>query len=132
MTIQNPISDLIVRIRNAQLTNKNKVLIPLSKIKLAIIKILYTEGYIINFSIYEKYNNKKYIKLKLKYFNNKPVIEEITQISKPSARIYKSNNKLPIIKNGLGILLISTSQGIMTDKKAKLLGLGGELICSII
>lgn len=129
MTMQDPISDMLTCIRNNQIANKHFVEIPFSNIKISIIKVLKNEGYI---KQYELINEKKIkIRLELKYFNNKPVIEKINRISKPSLRIYKRVNKLPKIMNGLGIAIISTSKGVMTDANARKMGIGGEIICYV-
>ncbi|CAL4323242.1 30S ribosomal protein S8 [Buchnera aphidicola] len=129
MSMQDPISDMFTRIRNGQKANKIFVNIPCSKVKIAISKLLKDEGYIIDYKILGE--KKKILTIYLKYFNNSPVIEKVIRISKPSLRIYKKKNNICSVINGLGIAIISTSKGIMTDKKARKLGVGGELICHI-
>lgn len=129
MTMQDPISDMLTCIRNNQIANKTFVEIPFSNIKISIIKVLKNEGYIKQYEIIKEKKTK--IRLELKYFNNQPVIEKINRISKPSLRIYKRVNKLPKIMNGLGIAIISTSKGVMTDANARKMGIGGEIICYV-
>ncbi|WP_041069118.1 30S ribosomal protein S8 [Candidatus Ishikawella capsulata] len=129
MSLQDPIADMLTRIRNSQASNKLIVRIPSSKMKAAIAFILKEEGYIDNFNI--EGNIKSVLELKLKYFKGKPVIENIERISRPGLRIYKRKNKLPKIMAGMGIILVSTCKGVMTDRSARQLGLGGEIICSV-
>lgn len=130
MTIQDPVSDMLTRIRNSQLANKTSVIMPSSKLKLSISIILKQEGYIKDYFVQEN-GFKPELELTLKYFNGKPVIENIKRISSPSLRVYSKSNKLPIIMAGLGIAIISTSKGVMTDKSARCAGLGGEIICHV-
>ncbi|QCI27322.1 30S ribosomal protein S8 [Buchnera aphidicola] len=130
MSMQDPISDMLTNIRNSQLANKISVCIPSSNFKIAIANVLKKEGYIDDYSI-EKKNNKTTLTIFLKYFNGKPVIDEIKRISKPSLRIYKKKNNLPIVMDGLGIAILSTSKGIMSNKMAYKFGLGGEIICTV-
>lgn len=127
MNMQDTISDMLTRIRNAQLAYMETVLIPISKIKIEIARILKEEGYILYYE-----NDKKNIKIKLKYFKGKPVIEKIKRISKPSLRIYQGKDKLKKVANGLGIAIISTSEGVMTSYEAKKKGIGGEVICTVV
>lgn len=127
MSMQDPISDMITCIRNSQVSKKKLVIFPSSKIKLAIAKILKEEGYIEDFYI----TKKNFIEIILKYFKEKPVIDSIIRISKPGLRIYRSRKKLPKVIGGLGIAVISTSKGIMTDSNARKLNLGGEIICYV-
>ncbi|WMC20348.1 MAG: 30S ribosomal protein S8 [Enterobacteriaceae bacterium PSpyr] len=129
MSLQDPISNMLTYIRNSQIIKKKKITIPFSNIKKEIAKILKQEGYIKNYKI--KIKNFKKIELILKYFKNKPVIENITRISKPSLRIYKKKKHIPVVMNYLGIAIISTSKGIMTDSLARKFGLGGEIICYV-
>ncbi|XBC43251.1 MAG: 30S ribosomal protein S8 [Buchnera aphidicola (Meitanaphis flavogallis)] len=130
MTMQDPIADMLTRIRNSQLANKISVIMPSSKLKVAISMVLKEEGYIINYAI-KNCVNKLQLKLILKYFNGKPVIEAVKRISSPSLRIYNRKNRLPKVMDGLGIAIISTSKGVMTDKSARRIGLGGEVICHV-
>ncbi len=130
MSLQDPIGNMLTIIRNGQLSKKSSVSFYYSKIKESIIKILFKEGYIKNYSLFSD-NNIKKILVYLKYFLNKPVINIIKRVSKPSLRIYKNYNNLPVIYSGLGILIISTSLGILTNKQAYKLKVGGEIICYI-
>ena len=130
MSLSDPIADMLTRIRNAQLVKKNTVEMPCSRTKKAIAQVLKDEGYIENFTI-EKKDEKDTIKVYLKYYAGKSVIEKIKRISKPGLRIYSTCRDLPVVMNGLGITIISTSSGVMTEKNAKLAGIGGELICCV-
>ncbi|QCI23466.1 30S ribosomal protein S8 [Buchnera aphidicola] len=130
MTIQDPISDMLTRIRNSQLANKVSVIMPSSKLKVAISIVLKNEGYIKNY-IVKNCINKPELELFLKYFDGKPVVENVKRISSPSLRIYNKKNKLPRVMAGLGIAIVSTSKGVMTDKSARREGLGGEIICHV-
>jgi len=129
-----PIADMLTRIRNASAVKKKKVYVPFSKIKLEILRILKSEGFILGFEEI-KAGSQDYkfggISVDLKYEGNKTVISDIKRISKPGRRVYVSNDDMPRVLNGLGIAIISTSQGIMTNVKARKLGLGGEVICEI-
>lgn len=129
MNVQDPIADMLTRIRNSQKANKISVVMPSSKIKVAISSVLKKEGYIENYMIHNIKNS--ILELFLKYFNGQPVIEKIERVSSPGLRIYNKHNKLPTIMSGLGIAIISTSKGVMADKLARKLGLGGEVICYI-
>ncbi|WP_348769404.1 30S ribosomal protein S8 [Buchnera aphidicola] len=129
MSMQDPVADMLTRIRNGQSANKYSVKIPASKLKYSIIKLLKKEGYINNYNL--QGTNKLEIEVILKYFKGKSVIEKIHRVSRPSLRIYKKKNDLPKVMAGLGIAVISTSQGIMTDHMARKLGLGGEIICYV-
>lgn len=131
MSMSDPIADMLTRIRNAQQAKKLTVQMPNSKMKLSIAKVLKDEGYIEGFDIV-KDSEKAALVITLKYFRNNPVIEKITRISKPGLRIYKSKPDLPQIMNGLGITIVSTSKGVMTERKAKQEGVGGELICFVV
>ncbi len=130
MSLSDPIADMLTRIRNAQLVKKKTVEMPCSRTKKAIAQVLKDEGYIENFTI-EKKDEKDTIKIYLKYYAGKSVIENIKRISKPGLRIYSTCRDLPVVMNGLGITIISTSSGVMTEKNAKLAGIGGELICCV-
>lgn len=129
MSMQDPVADMLTRIRNGQSANKCSIKMPFSKLKSSIVKLLKEEGYIENFNI--QGSEKLEIEVILKYFKGKSVIEMIQRISRPSLRIYKKKNDLPKVMAGLGIAIISTSQGVMTDLKARSLGLGGEIICYV-
>ncbi|WP_367670584.1 30S ribosomal protein S8 [Sodalis-like secondary symbiont of Drepanosiphum platanoidis] len=129
MSMQDPISDMIVRIHNGQNAYKNLISMPSSKMKISIANILKNEGFIKDYECIE--SNKPILILKLKYFKGKPVIEMIKRISKPGLRIYKKSDKLPKVMDGMGIVIISTSKGIITDKKARKSNIGGEIICYV-
>lgn len=125
-----PISDMLTRIRNAQTANKVAVRMPASGIKTAIAKVLKEEGYIEEYSA-DKEGAKPLLEVRLKYHQGLPVISNLQRISRPGLRIYKSANELPSILGGLGIAVISTSKGIMTDRAARKAGIGGEVICAV-
>ncbi|MBL8498288.1 30S ribosomal protein S8 [Nitrosomonas sp. JL21] len=131
MSMSDPIADMLTRIRNAQLAKKGSVDIPDSRIKQAIASVLKDEGYIEDFII-KNQNNKNTLEIILKYYSGNPVIENIKRISKPGLRIYKSSQTLPNVMNGLGISIVTTSRGVMTGKNARLLGIGGELLCIVV
>lgn len=130
MSLQDPVSDMLTRIRNAQKANKISVSMPSSKYKLSIVKVLKDEGYIQDFSVSGE--KLKELTISLKYYQGKPVIEKIRRISRPGLRIFKSKDDLPSVNGGLGIAIISTSKGVMTDKQARASGNGGEVICTVI
>lgn len=129
MTMQDPIADMFVRLRNAQSVKNEFVNMPSSKLKIEIAKILEEEGYINGYDLLG--DKKPELKITLKYFKDKPVIDFIKRISKPSLRVYCRSSELPKVLGGLGIAIVSTSKGLMTDKKARLLGEGGEIICHV-
>lgn len=132
MTMTDPIADYLTRIRNAIIAKKEEVVIPASNIKVAITKLLKNEGFIKNFKILEEKSKQGVIKIHLKYDDDgNPVITHLERISKPGRRIYVSKDEVPRVLNGLGIAVISTPYGIITDEKARKLGVGGELICKI-
>ena len=130
MSLQDPIADMLTRVRNAQKANKVSVEMPASKQKARIAAVLKDEGYISDFKVSEDKLNQ--LTIMLKYFQGKPVIEEIRRISRPGLRIFKSKDELPSINGGLGIAIISTSKGVMTDAQARAAGHGGEVICSVV
>ncbi len=129
MSMQDPIADLFSRINNAQSRRKTSVVVPSSKKKISLLSLLKDKGYIDSYDISD--SAKPEIEIKLKYFEGAPVIKELKRISKPGLRQYSSKTKLPEINGGLGIAIISTNKGLMTDTEAKEAGLGGELICSV-
>jgi len=129
MSMQDPISDMLTRIRNGQKSNKFLVTMPSSNLKLSISNVLKKEGYIENYDIKGKIKPK--LEIILKYFQGKGVIENIQRISRPGLRIYKNKNNLPKVISGLGIAILSTSKGVITDYQARKLGIGGEIICYI-
>lgn len=130
MSMSDPIADMLTRIRNAQLAEKKIVQIPSSNLKKAIAKVLKDEGYITDYKIHQV-GNKNHIEISLKYYAGFPVIEKIARVSKPGLRIYKSTNNIPNVMDGLGIAIISTSKGVMTDRNARLAGVGGEVLCVV-
>ena len=130
MTMTDPISDLLTRIRNGQLVKKASITCPSSNIKLAILKVMKEEGYIRDFTLSED-TKGKVIQISLKYFHGEPVIKEIVRISKPGLRVYSSVKNMPVYKNNMGVSIISTSRGVMTNFKAKEINIGGEVICRI-
>tara|TARA_B100000767_G_C19475602_1_gene413996 strand:+ start:158 stop:547 length:390 start_codon:yes stop_codon:yes gene_type:complete len=125
-----PIADMLTRIRNAQQANKTEVSMPSSKVKISIANVLLDEGYISSHKINDV-DGKGVLKIALKYFEGKAVISQIDRISRPGLRVYKAADELPRIIAGLGIAVISTSQGVMTDRKARALGQGGEVLCAV-
>ena len=129
MTMQDPLSDMITRIRNANLREKVSVAMPSSKVKVSVAKVLKDEGYILNYRVTE--DKKPVLEMDLKYYDGKPVIEEITRSSKPSLRVYSSSKDLPKVKSGLGVAIVSTSKGVMSDRSARSNGVGGEILCSV-
>lgn len=130
MSMSDPIADMLTRIRNGQSAGKKAVKIPSSKLKCAIAKVLKEEGYITDFKI-ETIKNHSEMTVELKYFNGTPVIESINRVSRPGLRIYKSKDELPKVLGGLGIAIVSTSNGVMTDRAARAIGHGGEVICTV-
>ena len=131
MTFTDPIGDMIARIRNAQMRTSNKVKIPGSKFRAKILEVLKKEGFISDFKILSDAKNKGILSVNLKYNNGMPVIKEINRVSKPGRRIYASANSIPKIQNGLGIAIVSTSKGIMSDNDARTQKVGGEIICRV-
>ena len=131
MTLADPIGDMITRIRNAQLRALNTVSIPNSKFRARILDVLKEEGYISDYKPSSKEKNNKFLLVDLKYHNGIPVIKEISRVSKPGRRIYSKAESIPKIQNGLGIAIVSTSKGIMTDNDARLKKIGGEIICKV-
>ena len=129
MTMQDPLSDMITRIRNANLREKVSVAMPSSKVKVSVAKVLKDEGYILNYKVTD--DKKPVLEIDLKYYDGKPVIEEITRSSKPSLRVYSSSKDLPKVKSGLGVAIVSTSKGVMSDRSARSNGVGGEILCTV-
>ncbi|MFU2048186.1 30S ribosomal protein S8 [Avibacterium gallinarum] len=129
MSMQDPIADMLTRIRNGQAANKIVINMPSSKLKVAIANVLAAEGYIENVKILE--GAKPELEITLKYFQGKPVVESIQRVSRPGLRIYKRKDELPKVMGGLGVAVISTSKGVMTDRAARQAGLGGEVICYV-
>jgi small subunit ribosomal protein S8 len=131
MTLMDPIGDMFTRIRNGQMRKLTTIDVPASNFRLKILEVLKTEGYINNYFIEKKENNKKNLKVDLKYYEGVPVIKEIKRISKPGRRIYSKAVSIPKIQNGLGLAILSTPKGVMSDNEARKNNLGGEIICRV-
>jgi small subunit ribosomal protein S8 len=129
MSMQDPVADMLTCIRNAHHRSKPEVSMPSSKLKASVAKVLQDEGYIGSFSVSD--DVKPTLTVELKYFEGKPVIEEITRISKPSLRQYNGSKDLPQVRSGLGIAIVTTSRGVMTDRAARAAGIGGEILCTV-
>ena len=130
MSMQDPIADMLTRIRNAQMAAKPTVEMPGSKLKVAIAGVLKEEGYIAEFAAADE-DGKPRLSIELKYYEGKPVIAEIDRISRPSLRQYVNKDELPSVRNGLGVAIVSTSKGVMTDRAARAAGVGGEVLCTV-
>lgn len=130
MSMSDPIADMLTRIRNAQSVEKTAVAMPASKVKAAIAQVLKDEGYIDDFAVREN-DGKPELHISLKYYAGRPVIEKIERVSRPGLRIYKGSQEIPKVMNGLGIAIVSTSHGVMTDRKARANGVGGEVLCIV-
>jgi len=130
MSMSDPISDMLTRIRNAQLAEKTMVAMPSSKIKAAIAKVLQDEGFVEGFKVVTN-DGKPMLEIGLKYYADRPVIEKIQRVSRPGLRVYKGSEDIPRVMNGLGIAIVSTSKGLMTDRKARANGIGGEVLCIV-
>jgi small subunit ribosomal protein S8 len=130
MSMSDPIADMLTRIRNAQRAEKVAVAMPSSKLKISIAAVLKEEGYIENFGVRDE-DGKPVLELGLKYYAGSPVIEKIERVSRPGLRIYKGTEELPKVMNGLGVAIVSTSKGVMTDRKARANGIGGEVLCVV-
>jgi small subunit ribosomal protein S8 len=130
MSMSDPIADMLTRIRNAQVVQKITVAMPSSKVKIAIANVLKDEGYIEDFAVTED-AGKAELKIGLKYYAGRPVIERLERVSRPGLRIYKGKNDIPNVMNGLGVAIVSTPKGVMTDRKARATGVGGEVICYV-
>jgi len=130
MSMTDPIADMLTRIRNAQQANKTEVSMPSSKVKVSIAKVLEEEGYITAFNVVDV-EAKSTLTITLKYFQGKAVISEINRVSRPGLRVYKSANEIPRVIGGLGVSIVSTSKGVMADRKARALGQGGEVLCAV-
>ncbi len=131
MTFVDPIGDMLTRIRNGQMRSLNKISVPFSVFRSKILEVLKKEGYIINFSIDKGEKNKKLLLVDLKYYEGQPVIREIKRISKPGRRVYSRATSIPKVHNGLGLAILSTSKGVMSDSEAIKNNLGGEIICRV-
>lgn len=130
MSNTDPISDMLTRIRNAHMRSKNKVAVPSSKLRERVLEVLHKEGYIRGFATIEK-DGKSEIEVELKYFDGAPVIKEIARVSKPGRRVYASVSTLPSVFNGLGISILSTPKGVMSDQEARAQNVGGEVLCTV-
>lgn len=130
MSLSDPIADMLTRIRNAQLAEKVAVIMSSSKLKISVAQVLKDEGYILDYQVNAN-NGKPSLEIKLKYYEGNPVIEKIARVSRPGLRVYKSCNELPQVMNGLGIAIISTSKGVMSEQKARMNQVGGEVLCIV-
>ncbi|AKJ69833.1 30S ribosomal protein S8 [Pandoraea thiooxydans] len=130
MSMSDPIADMLTRIRNAQAVEKVSVAMPSSKLKVSIAKVLKDEGYIDDYAVKED-GAKLELSISLKYYAGRPVIERLERVSRPGLRVYKNRNDIPQVMNGLGVAIVSTPKGVMTDRKARATGVGGEVICYV-
>jgi small subunit ribosomal protein S8 len=130
MSMSDPIADLLTRIRNAQMVAKTTVSVPSSKVKVAIAQVLQDEGYIDSFKV-STTDGKAALEIVLKYYAGRPVIERIERVSRPGLRVYRGSDAIPQVQNGLGVAIITTPQGVMTDRKARATGVGGEVLCYV-
>ena len=130
MSMTDPIADFLTRIRNGQLSGKVEVAAPASRIKLALAKVLKDEGYIEDFAV-DGDSTKPTVKVRLKYYQGRPVIDRLERVSRPGLRVYKAKDELPRILGGMGVAIISTSKGVMTDREARASGHGGEVLCIV-
>ncbi len=130
MSMSDPVADMLTRIRNAQQSEKLSVAMPTSKLKAAIARVLKDEGYIEDFNVRSQ-DGKSHLDISLKYYAGRPVIEKIERVSRPGLRIYKPSKDIPVVMNGLGVAIVSTSKGVMTDRKARGMGVGGEVLCIV-
>jgi small subunit ribosomal protein S8 len=130
MSMSDPIADMLTRIRNAQSAEKLSVAMPASKVKAAIAQVLKDEGYVDDYAV-RSLEGRPTLEIRLKYYAGKPVIEKIERVSRPGLRIYRPKDDLPKVMNGLGVAIVSTSRGVMTDRKARGLGVGGEVLCVV-
>ena len=129
MSMQDPLADMLTRIRNAQMAEKSTVGMPSSTLKVAVAKVLKDEGYIASYQISSEI--KPLLSIELKYFEGRPVIEEVRRVSRPGLRQYKSVYDLPKVRSGLGVSIVSTSKGVVTDRAARAAGVGGEVLCTV-
>lgn len=130
MSMSDPIADMLTRIRNGQVVDKTEVVMPSSNLKVAIAKVLQDEGYIDGYKVVTN-GAKNELHIGLKYYSGRPVIERIERVSRPGLRIYKNHESIPTVMNGLGIAIVSTPKGVMTDRKARAAGVGGEVLCYV-
>jgi small subunit ribosomal protein S8 len=130
MSMSDPIADMLTRIRNAQMVTKPVVVLPTSKVKVAIAQVLKDEGYIDGFQVRIE-SGKHELEITLKYYAGRPVIERIERVSRPGLRVYKGAEAIPKVMNGLGVAIVTTPKGVMTDRKARATGVGGEVLCYV-
>ena len=130
MSMSDPIADMLTRIRNAQMVEKTNVVMPASKVKVAIAQVLKDEGYIENFQV-NAADGKSQLEIALKYYAGSPVIERIERVSRPGLRVYRGSKSIPPVMNGLGVAIVTTPKGVMTDRKARAEGVGGEVLCYV-
>ena len=130
MSMSDPIANLLTRIRNAQMVAKPTVLVPSSKVKVAISQVLKDEGYIDDFKVTST-DGKSVLEIALKYYAGRPVIERIERVSRPGLRVYRGSDAIPQVQNGMGVAIVTTPQGVMTDRKARATGVGGEVLCYV-
>ena len=130
MSMSDPIADMLTRIRNAQAVDKSAVKMPSSKLKIAIAQVLKDEGYIDGYTVQNE-GGKSELEIALKYYAGKPVIERIERVSRPGLRVYKGRDAIPQVMNGLGVAIVTTPKGVMTDRKARQTGVGGEVLCYV-
>jgi small subunit ribosomal protein S8 len=130
MSMSDPIADLLTRIRNAQMVAKTSVTVPASKVKVAIVQVLKDEGYIDSFKVSNN-DGKSDLEISLKYYAGRPVIERIERVSRPGLRVYRGSEAIPQVQNGLGVAIVTTPKGVMTDRKARAAGVGGEVLCYV-
>jgi small subunit ribosomal protein S8 len=130
MSMSDPIADMLTRIRNAQMVQKTVVAMPASKLKVAIAQVLKDEGYVDGFALTGE-SAKQQLEIALKYYAGRPVIEHIERVSRPGLRVYKGRHEIPQVQNGLGVAIVTTPKGVMTDRKARQAGIGGEVLCYV-
>jgi small subunit ribosomal protein S8 len=130
MSMSDPIADMLTRIRNAQMVEKTSVQVPSSKVKVAIAQVLKDEGYIDGFQV-KSDDGRPQLEIALKYYAGRPVIERIERVSRPGLRVYKGSSAIPQVMNGLGVAIVTTPKGVMTDRKARATGVGGEVLCYV-
>ena len=130
MSMSDPIADMLIRIRNAQMVGHTEVAMPASKLKVSIAQVLKDEGYIEDFALRDE-GTKRQLRIGLKYYAGRPVIERLERVSKPGLRVYRGRDDIPRVMNGLGVAILSTSRGVMTDRKARADGVGGEVLCIV-
>ena len=130
MSMSDPIADMLTRVRNAQMVEKATVAMPASKVKAAIAQVLTDEGYIDDFKVVNE-GGKSELVITLKYYAGRPVIERIERVSRPGLRVYRGRNAIPQVQNGLGVAIVTTPRGVMTDRKARATGVGGEVLCYV-